>query len=199
MLARQREVNKATTALDQKGKADWKRADQLLTGKLSTDEGTLAGDADKALQMLRDDGTSVIFPRVVEQLGDDMRNVATLLAAARVDRLTQEIETDIVRTLEGLVAALEKLQEQNDSSGNSPPSAQNDEDDKSPLLPPSAELKLLRGMQIRVNDRTQAFAEIRGDKPTLEAALAEQLGKITERQDDVADLAREMIERADAP
>ena len=194
MLAKQGEINKATTALDQKGTGNWKRADQLLAGKLSADERGLAGEAETALKMLTDDGTSIVFPQVVEQLRDDMNNAASLLGAANVGRITQEVETDIVRTLRDLIQAIEQMQKSGGGGGG-----QGGEGGEPPLLPASAELKLLRALQVRVNLRTRAFGEIRGDEPTLSEELSGQIRKIAERQDRVSDMARDMIDRVNAP
>ena len=190
MLAKQIAINKGTTALDQKGKPTWRRADRLLVAKLATDERGVADEAGAALKMLKDDGTSVVFPRVVEQLQEDMLTVATHLAASNVGRLTQEIETEIVRMLKDLIDALEQMQRSGGGGGGGSGQA-----GKAPLLPPSAELKLLRAMQIRVNDLTTAFNEIRGDGDALDPALLGEVRKVAGRQDGVAGLARDIIER----
>ena len=191
MLAKQEQINKGTTALDQKGTDNWKRADRLLVAKLSTDERGLAGEADKALEMRRDDGTSIVFPQGVEQLQEDMLSVAGYLRDGTVGRLTQEVETEIVRTLESLIEALEQLQKQGGGGGE----GGGGEGGKPPLLPPSAELKLLKGLQIRVNNLTTAFDEIRAGRKNLTPDLRTQVTKVAQRQTRVGDMARDVLER----
>ncbi|MCH8253117.1 MAG: hypothetical protein IID36_11755, partial [Planctomycetes bacterium] len=76
---------------------------------------------------------------------------------------------------------------------------QSSSDENSPLLPGSAELKLLRSSQKRVNQRTAAIDEARtaGDEP--EAALLRSLENTVERQAQCAEMAREIRDRRNQP
>ena len=63
-----------------------------------------------------------------------------------------------------------------------------------PLVPDSAELKLLKSAQLRVNRRTKSFDRARPDGP-LEAEMKSQIVKIAKRQQEVAEMTEEMLER----
>jgi hypothetical protein len=63
-----------------------------------------------------------------------------------------------------------------------------------PLLPTSAELKLLRSAQLRVNRRTKSFDDVR-PAGELDEVLREEVVKISKHQDKVAAMTRAMIER----
>ena len=60
--------------------------------------------------MLRDDGSAVAFPEAVEQMRDDMRQIVERLAQAKVGRVTQSIEEDILAALKEMIEALKKAQ-----------------------------------------------------------------------------------------
>jgi hypothetical protein len=57
------------------------RADRLQVGKLAAEEGKLATMAEQAMEIIIEDGTSVVFPEVVGQLRDDLAKVAEFAAA----------------------------------------------------------------------------------------------------------------------
>ena len=136
-------------------------------------------------------GTTIAFPRVVEQLSEDMTASAERLAAAQVGAVTQVIQQEIVGTLEQLLEAVKRMQQENEQ-GKQGGSSQSGEP---PLLPESAELKLLRASQQRVNTRTQAIHTglQSGDEP--QQVAADGLVKLSRRQTECMDIAREMHDR----
>ena len=81
--------------------------------------------------LLREEGSSVAFPEAVEQMRDDMRQVAERLAAVKVDKITQGLEKDIIAALEETIAALEKsikdLEKKRTPPGQQPSAGQPDE------------------------------------------------------------------------
>lgn len=64
-----------------------------------------------------------------------------------------------------------------------------------PLLPDSAELKLLRSAQLRVNRRTDALDEVRPKEGRPDDLIAEEIGKVSTLQEEIAEMTREMLER----
>jgi hypothetical protein len=72
-------------------------------------------------------------------------------------------------------------------------------DQNSPLLPNSAELKLLRASQLRVNQRTTAIDQARETGTESGDALAKSLDQVSRRQKEVADIATKMRDRAEQP
>ena len=195
MLAKQLEINGGTVELHEIGPESFTRADRLQAAELSSDEDELAGDASKALHILEEEGTTVVFPAVLEQLSGDMRVVAQRLADLRVGVFTQTLEEEIAETLENLVDAIERELDEMQQQQNMPMQAGSPADQ--PLLPTSAELKLLRSMQVRVFKRTTVI-----DEERAEGALeGEELQKVThaaeQRQREAADIATEMRDLED--
>lgn len=189
MLSRQRAVNDATLRLDQIGRKNFRRAEQLQLADLSTQERTLSQDAATCLHILDEDGTTIAFPRVVGQLSGDMATVAERLAGYRVGQLTQTIEQEIVETLEQLLEAVQRMQQENEQQ--SMPGG-NMADGESPLLPPSAELKLLRASQSRINTRTTVIESARTEQTEPVELLTAALQKVATRQVQCAKIAQDM-------
>ncbi len=191
MLSRQKKVSLSTIELHEKNTpdAELRRVDRIMLAKLAEEELALAESAQQALEIIIEDGTSVVFPRVVAHLRDDLESAARLLDDRRTDDYTQSVQNEIERTLEELIEALEKAQEIMECGGckGKCPGGQQGE----PLLPNSAELKLLRASQLRVNRQTDAFDRARTDP--LDGIMRQEVAKITGLQQEVAIMAEEMV------
>ncbi len=194
MLIKQRGVNESTTVLDTLGRDHFKRAERLQVAELAADQKKLADAAAMCLHILEEDATTVVFPRVMEQLGEDMTLVGKRLGDLNVGRLTQAIQGEIVETLEQLLEAVQKMQQENEQDGGEGGKSGDDGKDK-PLLPESAELKLLRASQFRVNRRTAAIADAVSDGTESERASNEGLEALAARQKECADIATEMRDK----
>jgi hypothetical protein len=106
MLQMQLAVNESTRRLDQLPAE--RRGEPFLvqSGKLSADEKKIAVEAQKALTLLQEEGSSIAFPATVEQMHADMEQLTQRLADAKIDGITIGVEEDIVAALEELIAAL---------------------------------------------------------------------------------------------
>jgi hypothetical protein len=98
----------------------------------------------------------VAFPEVLMQVRDDMQNVARRLGKADVGEVTQTIEQDIIATLKEMIEALKKAQ-QNLQNKNQKP-GQPGQPGNQALIDLLAELKIIRSLQVRVNNRTLTYA-----------------------------------------
>jgi len=101
------------------------RADQTPVGAVGKDKGereafrrdtegkaaALAGKAQQAWTIILDDGTSVVFPEIVQQLRDDLRQSGKWLGEARTDSLETGLQDEIETTLKELIEALEKARQ----------------------------------------------------------------------------------------
>ncbi len=194
MLARQEVVTRETKTLDQKkqGAGELLRADRLAIAKLGVDERELAEMAQQAYDILVEDGTSVVFPSIVEGLRDDLSHVAELLEAQQTGDYTQYVQSEIETTLKELIDALKKLQKQKKEGGGGGGGGGGGEPS---LLPNSAELKLLKSAQLRVNRRTKAF-DINRPKGTLDDILKKEVRDIGLRQLEIAIMTEQIIERS---
>lgn len=193
MLARQLEVNKGTDRLDELGAENWRRADQLELAELSQKQAWVGEEAEKALYILKEEGTTVVFPQVVEHVRDDAAEAGRLLAAANTSQGTRNIQASIAETLRELIEAIEKKQAENEENQGGQ-SGEQDPNQSQPLLPASAELKLLRSCQLRVNESTQQLeSEISEDSPETDESRSRR-EKLARRQEQVHDMARSMHE-----
>jgi hypothetical protein len=192
MLAAQLTINKGTETLDAKDADAWRHADDLALAALAQDEKELARQAGEALHILKEDGTTIVFPRIVAQMQQDMRLVADRLNTRKTGQTTQQLEAEIVTTLEDLIEAIEQLRKQIDDGGSGGGGSGGDD---IPLLPDSAELKLLRSLQHRVHRITKTFWKDNSQADEWDQQQKDQLARIAERQNDVAEMARKMHER----
>lgn len=190
MLVRQRRINDGTLVLDRQGRVRVGRAERLQAGKLSTDQRKLGDDAAACVHILDEEGTSIVFPRIIEQVSEDMVHVADRLAQVQTGLLTQTIQAEIQETLEQLVESIQKMQQQNEQGS----SAGGQQQDK-PLLPVSGELKLLRASQVRVNSRTKALQDLQADVGEQDSTLNRALKDTAVRQEECATIARDLRDR----
>lgn len=192
MLAKQLEVNKSTNQLDQLGAANWRRTDQLQLAELSQKQSWVGEEAEKALYILKEEGTTVVFPQVVEHLRDDAQDVSKRLTAAETGSSVQSVQEAIAQTLRELIEAIEKKQQENESQSGE--GQQEQQDQNEPLLPQSAELKLLRSLQLRVNEATVQLEKDRIATPDKTDELEARRKKLATRQDQVHEMAKSMHE-----
>jgi hypothetical protein len=208
MLERQKPVTQATADLDDmrnnRDASDQSPADQsdpapltrpqaVLVAQMAEEEAALAEMAAQALDVIREDGTTLVFPRIVEQLRQDLQTAEQLLGEQNTGAYTRNLQQQIERTLRELIEALQRAQQVNQQQ--SPPGQQpqsQDQDQLPPLVPDSAELKLLKSAQLRVNQRTERFDELRRTQPTIPQTLGNEPGRIARMQESVRQLAEEL-------
>ncbi len=196
MLIKQRGINESTLSLDAIGRGNFKRGARLQVAELADDQQKLSQAAATCLHILEEDATTVVFPRVLGQLSEDMALVAKRLTDLKVARLTQSIEQEIVETLEQLLEAVQRMQQENEQDSQS---GQSGDGGQKPLLPESAELKLLRASQMRVNTRTDAIVEAIAERTESEQTSAEGLETVAGRQKECAEIAGEMRDKKQTP
>ena len=131
---------------------------RLQLGKLadlSDGEGTAAEKIAKALKLVTEEGTTAVFPLVLDETKADLSNVQNLLAKKKAGQLTQSIQNEIDKNLEDMIAALRKeMRRRKQEGGKSPGGGGGGGGGKAPLIPPVAELKMLRTLQLQINNRT---------------------------------------------
>jgi hypothetical protein len=194
MLARQQKATLDTAVFEKKRQesGELKRTDRLALGKVAVEEGALAESAQQALDIILDDGTSVVFPDVVGQVRDDMLTVKQLLESSRTDAFTNSLQKEIESTLEELIEALQQAQQQKEGSGGGGGGGGGGEP---PLFPNSAELKLLRAAQMRINRRTTSVATTRTKEGPLDENLKNEVQTIANRQSEIAEMTIRILER----
>jgi hypothetical protein len=186
MLEWQIAVHEGTVRVDNVPQAERDHDDEIEAARLSRQEAQILHEADKALLLLREEGSSVAFPETVEQMRDDVRKVVAWLAEVKVGKMTQSFELDIIAALEETIAALEKaikdLEKKRTPPGQQPSAGQPTEP---PLVDKLSELKMIRALQMRINKRTQRFGEMIEGEQAETAELIEALEELARRQERV--------------
>ena len=154
---------------------------EIAGGRLSRKERQIVLEADRALILLREDGSSVAFPETLDQAREDMRTVADRLGEIRLGTLTQGLEEDIIAALEESLAALRQaLKEIRDSQGKPQPGSGSEEQS---LVDQLAELRMIRSLQQRVNRRTDRYGKLLAGEQANEEEILAALKQLALREE----------------
>lgn len=183
MLEMQTAVYEGTVHLDHVPEAQRTHDHEIESARLSRQESQIVLEVNKALLVLHDEGSSVAFPEAIEQMRDDMRQVAERLAALKVEKITQGLEKDIIAALEETITALDMslkdLEKKRTPRGQQPAAGQPDD---MPLVDKLAELKMIRSLQMRINNRTKTYGEMIHGEQAESPDLLKALDGLAERQ-----------------
>jgi len=152
---------------------------------LADGENGLEVEAGDALKLLEEDATTAIFPPMVEELRDQLGALGKRLGTNDTAEGTQDAQREVEELLTMLINALRKVIEQREGG-----QCKGQCNGKPPLVPRSAELKMLRYLQERVNKATTEFDE--RDGAAKNAADADKLAK---KQAKVHDLMRRLADK----
>lgn len=123
MLARQRELTIMTKTVDASRKNVLTADGQLPTAlvskidALAEGEGELELETIDALKLLEEDGTTAVFPPMVEQLRDELHDVGVGLRAQRTGAAMNQAQKDVEDLLELLINALRRTIEKKEGGG----------------------------------------------------------------------------------
>jgi len=181
MLAMELLVYDGTVKLSRGSSADQSR--QSARGlQLARQQDEIALEATKAVTLLREEGTAVAFPEAVEMMRDDMRQAGKRLEKTDVGEITQSIERDIIDALEEMIDALQKEMEKSKKKDQQQQQQQDGQQQDQELVDKLAELKMLRTLQLRINNRTRRLGrEVEGEQAE-NAEVVDQLQDLAERQ-----------------
>jgi hypothetical protein len=192
MLQMQREVLEGTVRLDKIPQAERTHEHEIQAGRLSSKEAEIDLEAEKALTLLREDGTAMALAEALGQVRQDIQQVVERLSAAKVDKITQGIEEDIIASLDEVLQALKKvIKDQEKRKQRAMKPGQSAPVDP-PLVDALAELRMIRTLQLRVNMRTDRYSKLiqgeQADKPDL----IEALKRLAERQEQIFRITRDL-------
>jgi hypothetical protein len=198
MLEMQLKVYEGTKLLGKVPEGKRSNAEGIQANNLSFEEKKIVIEADKALNLLKEEGSSVAFPETVEFMREDMEQVVERLARVQVGRTTQLVEEDIIAALEEMIDALQKAQQEMEDQKSQPQPPRPMRPQDQPLVDLIAELKLIRSLQMRVNTRTQRYARLLDDEedPTGQATteeLVDALHKLSDREKRLHKVTREIV------
>lgn len=189
ILEEEQSILRATQRLGAVADDKFGRPEKLETIRESEIQAKLATDVEDCLEIISEDGTTTVLPQLVEYIRDDMRDVALRLARVEVGPLTQARESEIVQALEDILDIIDQAQSDQQQSSDPPQSQQGDQKPQDPpLLPTSAELRLLARLQQRIFDQTRDHDRLRKNDPARVERLARQ-------QKEVAGMAEVMSEK----
>ena len=129
---------------------------------------------------------------VLEELVYDFEEVSSLLESGEVNEFTVQLQRNIEESLAELIEVIKREIEERESNGGGGGGGGGGGDN--PLLPPSAELKMIRIMQAQVNHLTRRFDSGREDVD-LTPAQEQAVEHISERQSRVGEFTRRLHER----
>jgi hypothetical protein len=191
MLQMQREVLDGTIRLDKVPQAERTHEHEIQAGRLSSKEAEIDLEAEKALTLLREDGTAMAFPEALGQVRLDIRQVVERLSAAKVDKITQGIEEDIIASLDEMLQALKKAlkdkekKKQGQAGGGGGPL-------ESPLVDTLSEIKMIRTLQMRVNLRTERYSKLIQGEQADKPELIEALKRLADREEHIFRITRDL-------
>ncbi|MEE8170280.1 MAG: hypothetical protein V3T70_07010, partial [Phycisphaerae bacterium] len=196
MLTRQLDVNAETSRLDELGRDQWTRSDQLALAETADHQQWVAQEAGRSSRILTEEGTTIVFPELVAGIQEDAAAAADRLAMADTGDSVRAIQLDVAETLKEMLDSVEQRREQMAGGGGEGESGETE----IVLLPPSAELKMLRSRQLRVNRATRLMEERRVLPDTNFDELEQDMRRTAARQAALARLAKSLDEsRAAAP
>ncbi|HND50834.1 MAG TPA: hypothetical protein PLV92_00500, partial [Pirellulaceae bacterium] len=198
MLEMELRVYESTKRLDRIPKAERGDDVRVLSGRIAFDQRKIGIEADKALTLLREEGSSIAFPETVEQVRDDMEQVSNRLDQTEVGSITQGIEEDIIAALEEIIEALQKAQQDLDKQQQPPQDQPPGQPQDQPLVDKIAELKMIRSLQMRINGRTKRYARLldNADDPigqAQDAEVREAITKLGEKQEQLQRVTRDIV------
>lgn len=164
---------------------------EISSGRLARQERVIVREADRALVLLREDGTTVAFPEAIQQARDDMQSVEKRLSEVKTGVITQGLEEDIIAALEETLAALQQAIKEARARKGQPQQSSGSPEDQS-LVDQLAELRMIRALQGRINRRTERYGQIIGDQPTADPDLREALDELAVRQERVFQATRDL-------
>jgi len=195
MAEMQSKVLDDTVALSATPKSQRNRQTDLKSGELAFEEKKITLEADRAMLLLREEGSSVAFPEVVSQLRDETVRVADRLSQSQIDAVTQGIQQDILAALEEMIAALQKaqrdLEKQRQDQQQQPPSQSGP--GEQPLVQALAELKLIRTMETRVKTTTERYSDLLQSGETSGEEVLPLLQNLSERQNRLYQITRDLV------
>lgn len=186
MLTREQEIRETLLATLAEPAAT--RLRELQLADAAQRQASVTEDCRVAIRILVDEGTTVIVPELLGQVALDMAEVLDDLRGADVSPGTRDTLDEIIEQLSSLLAAVEAKRAEETRA--EPQDGQPGQQETAPLLSRSAELRLLRSSQARLNERVVELADA-----ATEPAVTDEIGRLGERQRRLAELTRRMNER----
>jgi len=194
-------IRDQTEKLDQLSGEDKDRQLEIQANKLSTEQLKVSMEGQRAMLLLKDEGSSQAFPEALEQVIRDSQMVVTRLGSADVSKSTQSIEDEILGALDEMLGSLKEVQkkrEENKQQRQSRGQGSGGSPQEDPLVGQIAELRLIKTLQLRVNKRTDRLADQSDNNEDLvgqvsDPRLQEELKELANRQEKIQTVTRDIL------
>ena len=172
------------------------RQTDLKAGDLAFAEKSITLEADRAMLLLREEGSSVAFPEVVSQIRDDTATVSDRLGQTKIDAVTQGIQQDILAALDEMITALQKAQrdlEQKQQQQQQQQQQGQSNQGEQPLVEALAELKLIRTMETRIKSTTDRYSTLLESGSSTGGEILPLLQNLSDRQNRLYRITRDLV------
>ena len=200
MLEKQIGINDETRRIDAatagQNLPEPSRPDKVRLGQLAGDENQLGAKADELLSKVEGEDAPV-FAWGFEKIGADLKEAETHLATFETGAYTQDVQQDIADTLKMLIHALKReqsdMQKEGDGGGGEGGGSGGG---KRMLVPPAAQLKLLKARELEIHNNTKRIELKRLVKPEkdLSALEKKRVKRLAKEQSDLGELTNELAE-----
>ena len=191
MLDAQIEVYDQTKKLDESQAKSLQHELEIAAARISRKEQHIIRDADRAMVLLQEDGTSVAFPEALGLAIEDMQTVEKRLADVKFGTITQGLEEDIIATFEEILASLQQAIKDLREQSSQQQQAEGQPGEQS-LVDKLSELRMIRALQKRVNRRTFKYDEMISGDQAVEQELLEALDRLAIRQERIFEATRDL-------
>jgi len=174
----------------------------LVTARrLATDERQLGSTLESMQDEFEEITDSLVFSMTHRNLDRWVESAADRLREGRPDLETIERQTMIIDAIAGLVAALDQEQQEDDpfaepengGGGGEQAGGEQGEQPPEPLIPPIAELKMLRSTQQQILDATRRLDAVRAIDPSVESG--DRITDLARLQADLHAVATALLEQ----
>jgi len=196
VLEEQKRLSAGTKDVHAKTKADgsFDRAEKVRLGDLANGEGKLAEETGAVVQLLEEEGTTIVFPSILQEIREDLSKTQELLASEQPGPLTQGIQQEIEARLQDRIEALQEELADRREKNEDEDSGEGEGEGQEPLVSILAELKMLRTLQSHINHRTVLLDETRRAGQASETVVEVQHKVLADRQNKVGKMTRDLAE-----
>ncbi|MBI3465065.1 MAG: hypothetical protein HY000_18715, partial [Planctomycetes bacterium] len=188
---RQKAVKEETIRLDKarQSQSDWTRPQLASLRTVGESQKTVQQDTEKAREVLT---SAPVFALVLTRAIGNMERATERLNDRKADAQTQGAEQTAIDRFAQLLDALKKdpNQQSNQQSGGGGSGGGQPGD----AIPPIAQLKMLRSLQVEINQRTQELAELRQREQKLTPGQEKELKTLAEEQGTLASLVDTLVQ-----
>lgn len=196
---RQQTLKEESVRLEQarQEKGNWTRPQLASLRTAAETQEIVRNDTDKAREVLT---AAPVFALTLTRAISNMVRAAELLNERRADTDTQSAQQAAVDRFAQLLDALKNEpgdQQGDEQSGGGEGGGGQQGGPPRDGIPPLAQLKMLRSLQLEINERTHDLGELREREKKLSPAQEKELQSLGIEQGTLADLVRSLTEPAD--